>query len=418
MRILLIVRSFAPEVNSVAVLYGQLAAALAERGHTVTVLTRSPQTYLAGGETAGASPASAAKRRADVAVRRVPTLPVPGWVPLLRGFEQVCTAGSFLASALLARRHDVALVYSPPLPYALPAGALRALRGTPFVLNVQDLYPQTATDLGLLRNPLLIRAAKALERFAYRNAAHIVVHSEGNRRHVIAHGAPAGKVSVIPNWVDTESIAPGPRDNGFRLEHRLDSRFVVSFAGVMGFAQGLGTVIEAADLLRGRDDIVFVLIGDGVRRGPLEAEAARRRLTNVRFVPLQPPERYAQVLAASDACLVTLDARLKVPVVPGKLQSIMAAGRPVVASVDAGGDVPRIVAEADCGIVVDPADPSTLAEAVLRLQGDPQLRERMGRNGRAYALRHYSREKAVERYLEELQAAARASGRTGEERSR
>jgi len=408
LRVLLIARSFPPEVNSVAVLYGQLADGLAKRGHKVTVVTRSPQTYLADATGVSSPPPSGTDESQAVDVRRVGTLPVPGRIPLLRALEQVCTAGTFFLNASLSGRHDVALVYSPPLPYALSAWAVRSLRGIPFMLNVQDLYPQTATDLGLLRNPMLIRAARALERFAYRNAARISVHSEGNRDHVIAHGATADKVSVIPNWVDTENVAPGPRDNGFRQEFGLGSRFVISFAGVMGFAQGLESVIQVAGLLHDHGELAFVLIGDGVSRPALEADAARRGLTNVTFLPLQPPERYPEVLAASDVCLVTLSAKLKVPVVPGKLLSIMAAGRPVIASVDSGGDVPRIISEANCGVVTDPADPSTLADAILVLSRDPELRDRLGANGREYALRHFSLDAAVDRYVEELEAAARA----------
>lgn len=415
MRILLISRSFPPEITTVAILYGQMAAGLAKRGHEVTVVTRSAQTYLADETPAFPLSPSDSVNAPGVRVRHVPTLPVPGQVPLLRAVEQVCTAFSFFPTAALSGPQDVALIYSPPLPFTLSAWAIRAVRGIPFVLNVQDLYPQTAIDLGLLRNPVLVRLAKALERFAYRNAAHIVVHGEGNRDHMIAHGVPREGVSVIPNWVDTESIAPGPRDNWFREKHGLTSRFVVSYAGVMGFAQGLEVVIEAADLLRDEKDVVFVLVGEGVRKASLEADAARRRLPNVRFLPLQPPELYPDVLSASDACLVTLNPKLRTPVVPGKLQAIMAAGRPAIASLHADGDAPRIMEEVGCGIATDPADASTLASAILTLSRNPELRDRMGGNGREYALKHYSVDTAVDRYAKVLEAAARPapSGRRG-----
>ena len=415
MRILLISRSFPPEITTVAILYGQMAAGLAKRGHEVTVVTRSAQTYLADEADTSPSTRSEPDESSKITVRRLRTLPVPGQVPLLRAVEQACTAGTFFLNGVFSGRHDVAMVYSPPLPYALTTWAIRAVRGIPFVLNVQDLYPQTAMDLGLLKNTALVRLAEALERFAYRNAAHIVAHGEGNRDHVIAHGAAPEKVSAIPNWVDTESIAPGPRDNWFREKHGLDSRFVVSYAGVMGFAQGLEVVIEAAALLRDEKDVAFVLVGEGVRRASLEADAARRRLTNVRFLPLQPPELYPDVLSASDACLVTLDPKLRTPVVPGKLQTIMAAGRPAIASLHADGDAPRIIEEVGCGVVTDPADAATLASAILALSRNPELRNRMGGNGREYALKHYSLDTAVDRYAEVLETAARPApqGREG-----
>ncbi|MDA1258859.1 MAG: glycosyltransferase family 4 protein [Chloroflexi bacterium] len=413
MRVLFIGRSYPPEVNSIAVLYGELAQGLARLGHDVTVLTRRPQLYLAEDEPVDVSTpvVGAAGVSGDITVRRVPTLPVPGRVPVLRGAEQLVTAGTFIADGVLAGKHDVALVYSPPLPYTLTAWVIGMIRRMPFVLNVQDLYPQTAIDLGLLRNRALIGAFRSLERFAYRRAARITVHSEGNRQHVIGQGADPEKVRVIHNWVDTERIAPAPFDNEFRRTHVPPDRFVVSFAGVMGFAQGLERVIEAADLLRAHTDIYFLLIGEGVKRPDLESDAARRGLQNVLFLPLQPSGRYAEVLAASDVCLVTLSADLKTPVVPGKLQSIMAAGRPVIASLNPRGDAATMIEDSGCGIVADPADATTLADAVLRLARDSGLRATMGANGRQFAERRFTLGAAVNGYADELESAARDAGR-------
>jgi glycosyltransferase involved in cell wall biosynthesis len=200
-------------------------------------------------------------------------------------------------------------------------------------------------------------------------------------------------------------IRPGPRENGFRRRHGLDGSFVVSFAGVMGYSQALDTVIEAARELKDRKDLVFLLVGDGVEKEGLVSRTRHLGLGNVLFLPMQPRERYPDVLAASDVCLVTLRGDVHTPVVPSKIPSIMAAGRPMVASMPLGGDGPRLIKEAECGIVVPPEDPQSLARAIRELHRSAARREALGRNGRKYAEQHLSREACVgmyERLLLEL----------------
>jgi colanic acid biosynthesis glycosyl transferase WcaI len=280
---------------------------------------------------------------------------------------------------------------------------LKKLQGLPFILNVQDLFPQSIIDLGLLRNRWLIRFFEEMERFVYRRANIITVHSEGNREHVMRKldKGQAEKVKVIPNWVDVHFIQPGPRMNWFREAHGLGDAFVVSFAGVLGYSQDLDVVLDAARILEDggwSSEILFLIVGDGVERPRLEAKARQMGLNNVRFLPMQPREKYPAVLHASDIGLATLHAEVRTPVVPSKILSIMAAGRPVVAAMNLDGDGPRLIAEARCGLCVPPEDPRALAEAILQLYHDASLREELGRNGRRYAEKYLSLEACVERY--------------------
>lgn len=406
MKVLIFVSSYLPEVRSASSLYGELAEDLARGGDQVTVVTGVPRQNL--------PPEDERKYRRRIFFRewrngvrvvRLPVLGVPRNVPGLRAVEQFLMAGGYASGALPLQRADVALVYSPPLPLVLSADVVRRVRGVPFVMNVQDVYPQAAVDLGLLKSRRLIALAERMERYAYRCAAAIAVHSDGNKTLLERRGAEAAKVSVLPNWVDTQRIQPAPRANAFRAEHGLGDDFVVSFAGTMGFAQGLDGVLEAAALLRDAPDVRFVLVGDGSLRPALTRKAQDLRLANVTFIPMQSPDRYPAVLAASDACLVTLSAGVKTPVVPAKLLDVFASGRPALA-VMPEGDAADIVRRADGGIVIPPGDPAALASAVRALARDPARRTRLGAAGRAYAVAEVSRPVGVGRFRDLLARVA------------
>jgi len=292
----------------------------------------------------------------------------------------------------------VVVVYSPPLLVGLVASVLGKFKRIPSIVSVQDLHPQCLIDLGLLRNPRLIGFLEAIESFVYRKNSCITVHSKGNQRHVISKGGDPNQVLVINNWVDTELIRPLDKFNSFRREHDLDDKFVVSFAGTMGIAQGLESVLESAALLRDNKDIHFVLVGNGVKKEILVAKAEQIGLPNVKFLPMQPREKYPEILSASDACLVTLGKDVLTPVVPSKLLSIMASGRPAVVSVPLSGDTPQVVKAAQCGCCVEADHPEQLSEAILKLYNDPTVAQEMGRNGRRYVDEHFSRDACISQY--------------------
>lgn len=401
---------FPPEVRSSARLFYDLARRFQQRGHDVRVITKFPSKYAPPAD--GAAEARNGWNIAEgVPVRRV------RWVPLLNGGRAVRALDhlTLWMTFAVASRHwpvaDIALIYSPPLPLALAGGLYRSWYRTPFVLNVQDLYPQTVVDLGLLKNRLAIRVAQRLEATAYRLAERLVVHSPGNRDFLLERkGLPADKVRVIYNGVDVDAARPGARENEFRQQHGLVGQFLVSFAGLMGYAQDLTTVIEAAASLRDRPDILFLLVGEGVAEARWKTMVAEKRLCNVRFLPLQPKEAYGRLLAASDVCLVPLARDLRTPVVPGKLQSIMASARPVIATLDLEGDASKIIREAKCGYALEPGNVREFRNAVLGLSRDPGLAERLGANGRAYAQQHFSLAsscQAYERLFDEILAARR-----------
>jgi colanic acid biosynthesis glycosyl transferase WcaI len=396
-KILLISAFFPPEVGSAAHLYYELGQAFKARGHEVTVLTGLPRYHVVG-------KLRRLRRRPliwetyhGLRVLRVFNLDVPWDSPVLRGIDQFISAFFTGMAGTFLPRFDVALVYSPPLPLALAALALCRLRGRPLVVNIQDLFPQSAIDLGILRNAYIIRVFRGLESFLYRQADLITVHSQGNRGYVLGAGGEKAKVRVIPNWVDTEAIKPGSRETRLREEIGLNQHFIVSFAGIMGYSQDLETVLRSAALLKDHPDIVFLLVGDGVEKPKLMETARKHHLTNVHFLPMRSKEEYPEVLAASDVCLATLRKEVRTPVVPSKILSIMAAGRTVVASLPLDGDAPRLINEARCGVCLPPEDPEAMARAVLHLYRHRELLGQMEARGRDYAVEYHSLARCVDR---------------------
>jgi colanic acid biosynthesis glycosyl transferase WcaI len=289
-------------------------------------------------------------------------------------------------------RPDVVLAMSPPLTMGL-AGWLAARRfGVPFVFNIQDVFPDVAVELGLLRGQKVIAAASKLERFTYDRADVVTVLSDelaDNVRAKVARGRTGtaadvarAKVRVIPNFVDTESIAPGPTDNAYRAEFGLIGKQVVMYAGNVGFSQSLDLVLKAAAAMVDDERVRFVINGGGAARDELRHQAGS--LGNVIFVDMQPKARLGEVLAAADVHVVPLRRGLAKASVPSKLYSILAAGRPVVASVDEGTEVARTVVAADAGVAVAPEDPDAFTAAIRALLDDPARARTCGASARRF----------------------------------
>jgi glycosyltransferase involved in cell wall biosynthesis len=392
MKLLLLSTYFPPEIGSASHLFHDMGREFVKRGHDVTVVTGYP-TYNIDEKTLDKRYQTGLWMREEMGgmtIVRARLFRVPRAVPWLRGLQQVSGSFvSFFAGWFLAKRADMVLIYSPPLFLGLSGLALRLVTRAKVILNVQDLFPQAAIDLGVLRSGFLIGALRAMESFIYKRVDTVTVHSSGNKDHVMAHGGKNERTHVVPNVVDTDAVQPGPRMNAFRKEHGIpESEIVVSFAGVLGYSQDLDTVIDAARSLASIPEVKIYIVGEGVEKERLIAKAGNA--PNIRFLPMLPKEQYVDLLHASDICLATLRSQVKTPVVPSKILSIMAAGRPVVAGMPLEGDAPQIVTDAACGMCVAPEDPAALAAAISSLSADVRLRQEMGVSGRSYVESHYS----------------------------
>jgi colanic acid biosynthesis glycosyl transferase WcaI len=272
----------------------------------------------------------------------------------------------------------------------------------PFVFNIQDVFPDVAVELGAISNPQVIRLASWMERWTYRHSDAVTVLSDDLRDNLVAKITGTvpdayDRIRVIPNFVDTDRIRPADPEAGeYRREHGLEGRRVVMYAGNVGLSQSLDLVVDAARKLADRTDVVFVINGGGSGRAALE-EAAMG-LDNVRFVDFQPKERLPEVLAAGDIHLVPLRRGLARSSVPSKTYSILAAGRPVLASVDEGTEVARVVTDAGAGLAVPPDDPDAFTHALLTLLDEPERAVAMGRAGRSFVEGWASPAAVAERY--------------------
>ncbi len=400
MKILIITNYFPPEIGGASHLYYELAESLSQKGYPVTVVTGFPRYNV---DKAGAKKSSglwSTEKMGKIEVVRIFIPTMPRNIPILRGLEHFTVAFSLFMGGLFLPKADIILVYSPPLTLALASCLLGKVEKVSVVVNVQDLFPQEAIDLGILKNPLLIDLFFRMEKLVYRLADVVAVHSHGNALYIKNKEKKVKIVEVVPNWIDLKRLRPAKRENAFRQEHHLGNKFVVSYAGTMGWCQDMGTIIQAASLLREKEDILFLLVGEGVEKEPLVKNALALKLTNVVFLPMQPWDKYPQVLQASDLCLVNLKDKLKTPVVPSKILGIMATGRPILASMPLDGDAPRIIQEAGCGMVIEPGNARKLADSILQFYQSPALREEMGRKGREYAEKHFSMEAGVKHYEE------------------
>jgi len=412
LRVLILSHRYSPAARA-SHLYRGLAEALVARGHEVGVLTKLPADYLPEGAESPSTPPAEREVMNGVEVTRVRGMTGIHRGVFMRGIEHLVLGFAFARALRGLPKPDVVIAICPPLPVALVGAFFAKTSGAPLVLNLHDLYPRTAIELGVLSNPGLIWILRRIERFVYSSPEEIVVTAPGAVDYLVdEREVPADRVTLVQNWVNVSSVRPDGSDNGFRSGLGLGNGFVVTYAGVMGFAQDLSTTIDCARVSDDGDDTQFLLIGDGPLADKWRAQAAD--VSTVRFLPFMSEDRYFDALRASDVCLVPLIASLASPAIPGKIQSIMAVSRPIVAIVPPESDAARVIEASRCGFVVPPGDVDGLRRVLRQLKAEPQLAEELGANGREYAEANFSLESAALRYERTLEKAVhRVTATTG-----
>jgi glycosyltransferase involved in cell wall biosynthesis len=333
-----------------------------------------------------------------VRVTRVALYPSHDQSAVRRALNYASFAATSLAYGIVAAgRVDVIYAYHPPLSVGVVAALLRVLRGRPVVYDVQDLWPDTLRATGMIGNPRLLRLVSAVCDWVYRRVDRIVVLSPGFKRVLEGRGVPSERIEVIYNWADEVALlAPlGRLPEGFPGP----DRFRIVFAGNMGKAQALEAVLEAAAMLQARNARVsFVLVGAGVEVRRLRDMAEARSLDNLTFLPAMPMSEIGSVLRSADALLVHLRRDpLFAVTIPSKTQAYMAVGKPILLAVE--GDAADLVRQARCGVLAEPEDADSIAEAALALSGlSRDELEEMGRNAASYYREHLARERGAARF--------------------
>lgn len=406
MRVLILSQYYFPEAVPKP---HELAEELKAAGHEVSVLTGYP--HYPGGNLAAGYKLGAFKRETirDIPVLRVFELPYHSTNPLLRAANYLSFMISAPVGAFFTPKCDVIYVWHPPLTIGIAAWLIGKIKRSPFVYDVQDIWGSFTVLSGMVREGgAAIKAIRAIEKFVARRSSHTIVQTEAGLEYFTDRGVPAGKISILPHWIDEKMFGGGASDDRDKIRSEMDWRdkFIVLFAGNLGILQGLDSVIEAARLLpNGNARIVFV--GDGTDKPRLEKLAGQMDLGDrIQFVDRQPIERMPAFMAATDALLVNLKkSELTKYVIPSKTVAYLASGKPILMA--AGGASEDLIREADAGIVVEPENASALSAAIESMRGmPPEDLIRLGENGRRFLAENLSKREVIASYVDLLRSVA------------
>ena len=402
MKILLHTQWFDPEPTFKGLLF---AKTLRDAGHNVEVLTGFPN-YPGGKVYDGYKISFYQKETIDgIIVHRVPLYPSHDNSALKRVFNYISFATtSFIFGLIKTRKIDVIYSYHPPLTASLSAIFLGLVKRVPVVVDVQDLWPDTLAATGMIKNQRVLSVVDKVCRFIYRLSAKVVVLSPGFKRKLISRGVPEDKIEVIYNWCDEQAITNFSECD---LELPLNGNLNLLFAGNLGFAQGLPAVVKAAEILKNNGTPVnIVFLGDGVAKNDAINMSQKLELDNVFFLPRVPMSQVGSLLSAADILLVHLnDDELFKITIPSRTQTNLAIGKPIIMGVN--GDAAQLVLESGAGIVCEPNNAESLANAINEMAQKTSVeREAMGQAGKNFYYENLSLEKGVQYFVDIFKVVA------------
>jgi len=401
MKILIVADVYPPEVSSAAVLMQELAQGLKKRGHQITVVTSYPRHYLT--RETKEKKFQTFSHEDGIDVVRIKVLPHHKVNFIIRGVSQLTLPFLFFAKIKnFIREIDAVIVYSPPLPLALVGGMIKKKYQAGFILNIQDIFPQNAIDLGILRGwkyKPVIWLFEWLEKKAYQEADKITFHSEGGRWFLInKKGVPENKIIAIPNWIDLAPYRNLAEKISFRKQWGLNDKFIFLFAGIMGPAQGLDFLVEVAQRVADLKDMLFLLVGDGMEKEKIEKLIKDYNLKNIIIKPFISKEEYPYLVKEVDVGLVCLSIKNKTPFVPGKFLGYMAAGKPVLAFLNKESDGFALMEKARCGYATAAGNIQEAENLVRKMRKEKNILGNMGESGFKYAKENLTLEAAAEKF--------------------
>ncbi len=401
MRTLLMVLQYPPDVNSTGLLMAQVAEGLKAKGHQLSIITSFPhyEHFRVRDEYRGKWLQRTHEN--DMDVLRVNVFANGKKHNMNYRLLSYLSFNGQAALANLLRReqYDAILCTNGSFFTGVAAYASGHVKGTPFIYNIQDLYPETPVAQGQLTNRRAIQGLERIEHFMYRKARHITVITPAFRENLVhKKHVPPEKISVVPNLVDTDFIRPLPKANPLCESLGLTDKIVITHAGNLGMVYDLETLVDAAGKLRGERDLVFLIVGNGVARAKLETRARELKLDNVRFMDFLPYADLPYLRAASDIQVSLYRFGAARYSMPSKIYEIMASARPVLASAEASSDVARLIAETRAGICIEPQSADALADAILSMARNEAWREEMGQRGRIAAEARFSKQAIVNQY--------------------
>lgn len=393
--LLIVTQHFYPEVAATAQLMTDLAVDLAARGLDVTVLAAVPYYLLTPDLIIPSKEEYKGVKIIRVYTTRFNLNNVLGRIPNWLSFHFFV-----MLKCLLIPRHDVVLTLTIP-PYIAFVGMLiRKIKGSKFMFGVQDIYPDVAVGLGLIKNKVLIKLLLRLTVWNYKKADKIVPIGEVMRDEIIRHGIRPDKITVIHNWADSEELYPVKKeDNPLIKELGIERKFIISYSGNFGIVHDFNPVKQAIMDLKDYKDIVFLFIGNGTEKRGLQHFVEYNKVKNVLFIKFQPREKILYSLNACDVSLVSMKKGMEGKLVPSKLYGILSVGKPVIGICYRKSEVADIITENRCGMIVED---NNLSGRILDLYNNKDKREEMGRNSRTAFMKRYDRHIAADKYYNEV----------------
>ena len=402
MKILIVVAYFVPEIASAAHVYFDLARAFVKKGHEVDIITSYPRKFNLSKNDADKE-FSLEETIDGIRVHRCKHLAKRDNI-VLRGLEHFLLPRYYFKTyRQIGKKFDVCLMYIPPLPLYYFARKIKRHDGTPSVLNYQDFHPQELTDVGVMKNKLMIKIMEYIEKKSYKNADYITVLSKGGIDYVVKKGGDPNKIKHIYNGVLLSDFEKYLMKKDFKKKEGIENKILISYSGILSPFQGVGNILDAAKKLSDYEDLIFYIVGDGMLKNHLENRIRDEKIFSVKLLPLQPREEYFNIINSSDISTVSLDDRMKAPCLPGKLINLLALKQPIIAIVPNDSETARVIQKAKCGVVVEPGNTEELERTILKLKGNPEFREELGENGRKFLEENMILEKNVAVYEEIFQ---------------
>lgn len=402
MKIAIVSINYAPEHTGIAVYSTGMAEYLAECGMTVTVYTGFSY-YPLWLKNADDRKRLYRQERPNAVLLRRSYLYVPGQPTAVK---RIVHELSFVISAtinyLFGPRADCTIIVSPPLFLGIPIALIAKLKRSKTIFHVQDLQPDAAVDLGMLKKGALTDFLFFIERLTYRLVDRVSTISQGMLKKISDKGIKSGKLFLFRNWANDDYIMPMDKATSYRHELALHNKFVVLYAGNMGVKQGLSLLLETAHILRNIHEFVFLIAGDGGEKQELQHRAEEFGLRNVIFLPVQPYERLSELLATADVSVIPQKKGVNDIVLPSKLSNILASQRPLIAAAAEQSEFGKIVLESGGGLLVEPGEPQQMADAIVRLYQHPEECRGMARNGRDYMEKRLGREAILDEFARRL----------------
>lgn len=394
MKIIFLTANYSPEIAANVHLAKDLVEDLAEHGCSVSVVTQKPSRFIDENEKSNFKyNKKEILSSGRIEINRVSTIANNKKSLIYRVFKELLLTIKLFFYAFSIKKADAVFVYSTPPTLGLMGVLLGKLKGIPVVYNLQDIFPDSLINSGIIKNGLILKIGRLIEKYTYKNSGKIVVISEDFKKIIMSRGVPEEKIEIVYNWIDTSIVKPISRDeNALVNKYKMDNKkFYITYCGNIGLTQNLELLIDVAKELETYENIRFVIIGNGAHKQKLIEYSYQKNVKNLEFLPFQPYENISDVYSLGDVGLIISKKNIGNNSFPSKTWSIMSAERAVIASFDEDSELCKIINGCSCGICVPPENKTELKKAILSLYNDRNYTKNIGYSGRRFILKNLDR---------------------------